>query len=438
MANLPESATQHYRNVLSAQIKSLGVARRAWRNVSPDYISQSWREQLGGVIQSVTEQQRVAAMSGALSGSLSLGEMGSWGAPDAFVNVSSLSGFAADGRDLDGLLYSPATTAKTRIGNGMGVSDAMDSAAKQLSMIIKTMIADAARQAMGIMVAARPATGYVRMVNPPSCKDCIILAGRFYRWNAGFQRHPNCDCQHVPARVDSTAEAIANGWADDPYEVFDGMSEAERARVFGEANAKAIQDGADIYQVVNAQRGMTRTGLFTTEGMTKRGNAARLLQPGQRRATPELIYQWAGDNRAEALRLLEQHGYILPGGQVPGGILRGRVEGFGQFGRGGARRAASQAVLQARATGVRDGSVYTMTAAERRVYEAERDWLDVLQGRNPWSSAAVERRGGAKVRAADTPLTPQIAAQVEQRYLAAISTNGEAVAMRQALRAAAK
>jgi hypothetical protein len=34
--------------------------------------------------------------------------------------------------------------------------------------------------------------GYIRLLTPPSCARCVILAGRFYRWSDGFKRHPNC------------------------------------------------------------------------------------------------------------------------------------------------------------------------------------------------------------------------------------------------------
>lgn len=425
MADIPAPARAHYLQMLTLENAAAQAAVSRWKRVDPRFISESWRGQMGALSTFLVSQQRAAAVSGALSVAPTLGAQGEWSAPDAFPNVDALTGFAPDGRDLDGLLYSPATRAKTLIGGGMSVPDAMGSASSQLSAIVQTLIADAGRQGAGLMIAARPRTGYVRMLNPPSCSRCIQLAGRFYRWNAGFLRHPQCDCVHVASQAGSVEGAKSEGLIDDPYEAFQDMSETEQEKAFGRANAQAIRDGADISQVVNARRGMTSTGMFTTEGTTKRGNAYKVLQPGQRRATPELIYQWACGNRTEALRLLEQHGYILPGGQVPGGSLRGQVEGFGQFGRGGTRKAASQAVLQARTTGLRDNSVYTMTAAERRVYDAERDWLDVLQGRNPWSSAAVERRGGARISSGGSPLTPQIAATVERRYLQVLSTNGE-------------
>lgn len=424
MVDIPVATKGHYTRMLGFQTAASRAAAAKWRRVDSRFISESWLEQLSTLAPFVVAQQFNAALSGAMSVAPTLGEQGSWSAPDAFPDVAALAGYAPDGRDLSGLLYSPATRAKTLIGDGRSVTDAMNSAGAWLAMIVATMVADAGRQAAGIMIAARPRTGYVRMVNPPSCSRCVQLAGRFYRWNTGFQRHPHCDCVHVASQAGSSGGAKAEGLIDDPYEAFRSLSRAEQDKTFGRASAQAIRDGSDISQVVNAKRGMTSTGLFTTEG-TARGYAKGVLAPGQRRATPELIYRWADGDRAEALRLLEQHGYILPGGQVPGGALRGAVEGFGQMGRGGARKAASQAVLEARRTGARDGSVYTMTAAERRVADAERDWLEVLAGRNPWSSAALERRGGAAIRAVDTPLTPQIAAAVEQRYLQTLAANGE-------------
>ena len=434
MATLPESAQDNYRTLLAAQSRAVRAGRRAWKQVSTDYISQSWTEQVGTLLQTVTTQQTVAAASSILSASMTIAEQGSWSAPSAFADPSAFSGFAADGRDLDGLLYSPATRAKKLIGGGMSVSNAMDRAGSWLSTLLTTTVADAARQAQGVTTATRAGTGYVRMTTPPSCKDCIILAGKFFRWNTGFQRHPGCDCVHVPTQVTSTAEAYANGLMDDPYELFGRLSDEEQEKLFGAANARAIRDGADIFQVVNSKRGLSSTGLFTTEGTTRRGNAARLLQPGQRRATPELIYRWAGNDHTEALRLLQQHGYVLQGGQNPAGTLLGRVEGLGQMGHGGTRRNATEAVLMSRLTGQRTGSVYTMTAAERRLYDAERVWQEVLAGRNPWSSAAVERYGGSKIRSAGSALTPQISALVEQRYRAAVMSKGEAVSMRAALR----
>jgi hypothetical protein len=211
-----------------------------------------------------------------------------------------LVGVASDGRPLPTLLYQPAFTTLRAIEAGKPAREAAALGGTQLDMIVRTTIADTGRTATGIEVAATPTLGYVRMLNPPSCSRCAILAGRFYRWNAGFQRHPRCDCIHVPVTEDA-----ADDLRTDPQQYFDSLSEAEQRRVFTVAGAEAIRDGADIARVVNARRGMYVAGgrRFTREGTRRRGaRAARLM--------PEQIYREAAGNRAEAIRLLRLHGYI--------------------------------------------------------------------------------------------------------------------------------
>ena len=78
--------------------------------------------------------------------------------------------------------------------------------------------------------------------------------------------------------VADQAEAAAHGLIDDPYEAFNNMSEAEQNRVFAKAGARAIRDGADIFQVVNARRHMAYRGAFTNEGITRFGWAGQLLR----------------------------------------------------------------------------------------------------------------------------------------------------------------
>jgi hypothetical protein len=111
----------------------------------------------------------------------------------------------------------------------------------------------------------------------------------------------------------------------DPDQYFRGLSRAEQDRVFTAAGARAIRDGADIGQVVNARRGLYTVGgrpggprlLATREGMTKRGLARQRLKrleaqgraPARHRLTPDAIYQLASD-RDDAIRLLYRYGYL--------------------------------------------------------------------------------------------------------------------------------
>jgi hypothetical protein len=102
------------------------------------------------------------------------------------------------------------------------------------------------------------------------------------------------------------------------------------------------------------------------------------------------------------LKLLERHGYILPGGQNPSGVIRGQSEGFGALGRGGTRVGVREAILEARRTGERNPALRaTMTAAERRVFDAQSNWDAVQAGRNPYGSGK---------------LTPELAAAAENDF----------------------
>lgn len=408
MASIPPAIRHHYGLVREQEARALATATRHWHRLGPNWIADAWRERIPTVTAAITTAQRTAAASALVSGALALGEQGTWAPPDGLVNPDAFAGLAADGRSLDTLLRGPAITARTLISQGVEPAQALAAGGRQLSMMVLSEVADAGRGAAGVQIAARPRVGYVRMLNPPSCSRCVILAGRFYRWNQGFLRHPRCDCKHVPTMVTDQAEAFAKGLIDDPYTAFDRMSEAEQNHVFTNAGAQAIRDGADMYQVVNARRGMKYRGAFTTEGTSKHGWAGQILRRGQKRMTPETIYR-LNPNREQAVEALRAQGYITGRGQVSGGALRGQYE----------------ATYEGR----------RMTAAEKRVAIATRDWQDVLGGLNPWTPAAQERHGGARIGGADYPLTPKIAAEVEARYYAAIATGGELTRMRALLRA---
>jgi hypothetical protein len=298
---------------------------------------------------------------------------------------------------------------------------ALKAGGKYLTTLVRTQVADAGRGAAGVDAATRRHIGYVRMLNPPSCSRCSVIAGRFYRWNAGFNRHPKCDCVHVQTTAQAAAET--EGLVHDPYEYFRSLSPAEQDKNYTKAGAQAIRDGGDIFQIVNSRRGMKPGGLMTTEGATKNGNFRKVAGDSTRgrRLTPEAIYKLNGSNRAAALKDLERYGYILPGGQNPLGALRGQREGFGQLGHGGAYEAARQRIYNARLNGRDPNERYTMTAAERRLFDAEQRWLKVQKGENPYAAPSMSKR----IKVTAQPLTPQIAAQVEKDYRRWLSTGGQ-------------
>jgi len=395
---VPDAAVKHYKAMQRFQALVVLQAADLWSEVSLSSLDGSWAAQVPLLVPALTDVQGKAAAAGASYGAMTLADQGLYEAPEFFVDPSGFAGRASDGRTLEGLLWGPAPHVKTLISGGMAPSQALKSGGKYLTTLVRTQVADAGRAAAGVDAATRRNVGYVRMLNPPSCSRCSILAGRIYRWNNGFNRHPKCDCVHV--QTTSQAAAETEGLIHDPYEYFKSLSPAEQDKNYTKSGAQAIRDGGDIFQVVNSRRGLKPGGLATSEGTSKRGNFGR----NGPRLTPEAIYG-KGLSREAALKELERYGYILPGGQDPTGVIRGQAEGFGQLGRGGTRVGAREAVLRAREIGIRDPKVRaTMTAAERRVFDAQANWDAVRAGRNPFTNGK-----NAKV-------TPEVAARVEREY----------------------
>lgn len=423
-----DAAQLHYRDVAREEAILLAAGRKAWRQVDRGYPVESWRrivdQQFFAVV--AAQQTEVALFGSEFSASV-LADQGLWVAPSGFVDPRGFAGVNPLGGNLQGQLLEPAYQAERLVSGGMSPTKALSQAENMLFMQLVSTLASTGQAAASADIATRHGVGYVRAVHGSACDRCIILAGKFYRWNQGFKRHPNCRCVH-----EATTKPLSAGMFDDPYEAFNALSKEEQDRRWGESNAKAIREGADIYQVTNAQRGMTKTRMFTTEG-TARGRMAGRLKPGQRRLTPEAIYKQAGNNRVKARELLTEHGYLLPGGQVAGGSLRGRVQGFGQMGKGGKAKAARNAVLDANATGVRDPrNRYTMTAAERRLYDAETRYRMVLEGKNPFASPGFGNTPDPYGLGLNTvgagpgaPLTPQIAAMVERDYRRWLASGGQ-------------
>ena len=425
MTTSPEAVNEYDTAMLALELLAIQAGRAAWRKIRVNDISGSWRAALESVVPVVSAVQLRAAAEGSLYGAEALAQQGVYEAPKAFVDPRGFAGVASDGRSLEGLLYSPVVGVKTLIDGGMDPSQALKSGVALLDRALQTTVSDTGRAAASVDVAARPSIGYVRMLSTPSCARCVLLAGKFFRWNTGFLRHPKCDCRHIPSK-----EAVSGDVSTDPYEYFKSLTPAEQEKAFTKAGARAINDGADMFQVVNSRRGMKYAGIssdgtkrgqrmtsdFTTEGTTARGNFGK-----SRRLTPEAIYRLNGDNRAAALADLEKYGYILPGGQNPLGSIRGQREGFGQLGHGGAYDAARQRIFNARINGRDAKDRYTMTAAERRLFDAEQRWLKVQQGINPYAAPSMTPRA----RETSSPLTPQIAAQVEKDYRRWLLTGGQ-------------
>lgn len=356
----------HQNKVRRAQAAAIA---RLYRQINPDQPIKEWVAGLGSQIYtmiSVAQEQAASEAGAYVDRALAAQEIVG---TRPRVDQTRFAGIASDNRPLDTLIAgAPMRTANRRRG-GATKRDAIASGEKWLAMVADTQIADAGRAATATALAttreakisrarealratrlspereakiaailarrqdavaaaeaeaqagepekAAPAgrgvsIGYVRMLQPPSCDRCAILAGTWYRWNKGFERHPFCDCIHIPA-----SEAASDDLTADPMAYFRSLSPEQQAYYFGKANSEAIREGASIFAVVNAQR---KGAMFTADDgrrYTTVGTRAKRRKrdggsPPVLRPTVWQIMRDAKGDRAEALRLLELYRYVGP------------------------------------------------------------------------------------------------------------------------------
>src|SRR5574337_646479 len=192
---LPEAASSHYRAQQRLTVATLARTRREWATMGEDFDA-SWRTVGPRLSLLVASAQTGAARDGAAYIPEALAEQGHAIDPVGSVIPEALAGIAADGRPLDSLLY--GAVVKAREADADSLAQRLAVGGQWLDMAVQTTIADTARQAASVSIAARPKTGWIRMVNPPCCQRCAVLAGKLFKWNQGFQRHPRCDCRHIP------------------------------------------------------------------------------------------------------------------------------------------------------------------------------------------------------------------------------------------------
>lgn len=314
---LPAAATEFYAKQQRVNQTAVNEIRRAWRRMGDDFDA-GWSRVGPVALAALMEAQRQMTEAAADYVPKVLRQTGIPDQPEGEFRPESLVGIASDGRRLDTLAYGAVTEAKTAVSKGADAPQALAQGVNWLDLMAKLQIADAARQAVGVMTASRKnLSGTVRVLNPPSCQRCAILAGRWYRWSSGFLRHPHCDCVNLPTRDAKWAEA--EGFITDPMEAY----RQGHIRDLTEAQKFAIDNGADIGQVVNATRGMSttatrrrapRSGRTTTATPVVTPGAPDLLAGLARSRpegilTPEGIYREAR-SRDEAIAMLRDLGYI--------------------------------------------------------------------------------------------------------------------------------
>lgn len=246
-------------------------------------------------------------------------------AEDGVVDPTALVGISGAGIDIGEELDWTPVRAKQAVAEGDTAVAARSIAQSFLLQKTSMILMDTSRNGERASMAAHRAGGFVRVVHGGACGRCVVLAGKWFKYNRGFLRHPRCHCIHAPA-----SETMAGNWQSDPRAYFDSLNEPQQIKLMGSAaNAQAVREGADISQVVNIYRrssglryaqesGIKKVGglKFTTEGTTRRGRAgqqqAGLRRNGQQqvRPTPETIAMRA-TSVEDRQRLMRLYGYIV-------------------------------------------------------------------------------------------------------------------------------
>lgn len=329
-------AQRHRRWIDRLALETSAELNDMWRSVDLADVRGSWARQVPRAATLIAGQQILAARRTdryvrEVLEEQNIDPSGPRLLPAGFAGLSFPMHSGDPAVPLEFSVSSPAFSTLRYIGQGHDPERAHAAGSINLAVRSQNAIADAGRQVSGVSQTTRKTRVLqVRVIAAGACDRCIILAGRLYR-DASFERHPACNCTALPTSTD-----LAEELATDPYAFFNSLSEEEQNRRFGRSNARAIRDGADIFQVTNARMEQFRTESGqrqTRAGTTSRGYAGQLSRsrgpvsytPDGRpqyegRLTPDQIYRTAGSQpRAEAL--LERHGYITSSGQAPGGVL---------------------------------------------------------------------------------------------------------------------
>lgn len=282
---LPQAVSEHYRAQQRLVVATLALVRREWSHMGEN-VEAGWA-QIGPRVALLTASAQLgAARNGAAYVPATLDEIDAKADAEARVNLRAFSGVASDGRPLESLLYGAVVRARSTTAGSL--RERLAVGGKWLDMAVHTQVADAGRGAASVAIAATPRTGYVRMVNPPCCARCAVLAGKTFLFNQGFLRHPRCDCLHAPIPLAGDVSRFTSWSETPPLDQITGLSAGDR---------KALADGADFNRIVNVQQ--------RREGMRPKAQRTRATK-----LTPDDIYRLAHD-REDALRLLKRNGYLL-------------------------------------------------------------------------------------------------------------------------------
>lgn len=311
-----QSVDTFHRRVAAREAVAVRAARHAWSRVDKNDIRGSWARVKQPLVNVLSDIQEQAVDAGLDANVDVMAETGQYSAPEALVDSRAFSKFSSGGVLLDEWVDRPAIRALEFIKEGVGADEALDRVGSLFSSSVATNLADVIRQAQQADIATRKHMGFIRCCNADACKWCIVLSGKIYRYNTGFERHMNCHCYHLPVNLDDVGSVM--DIAPSPIELFNRMSESEQNKTFGMTGAKSIRAGADIGQIVNSKLDSTRItkssrSYFALQlkdkGFTLPSDKDKSRKPFRRLTVDEC---WASGSRKEAIQRLKDNGYILP------------------------------------------------------------------------------------------------------------------------------
>jgi hypothetical protein len=205
----PPAASDLYTALQRYQLLLLSVGRRLWQGMAPADFDGSWQRVAPRMVAFTSGAQLAAAQAAGSYVPAVLDQQGIDPTAEATVRAQAFAGVAFDGRPLDTLLEGAVRAAKGYVAAGRDGGDALAMAQRWLEGALQTVVTDAARDMTAAEIAVRPqVTSWVRVVNPPCCSRCAVLAGVVYKWNRPNPRHPRCDCFTLPTTVANAGEFL--------------------------------------------------------------------------------------------------------------------------------------------------------------------------------------------------------------------------------------
>jgi len=266
VATPPQASEAFYKTLQGYQLLLLTAVRSLWAGMLPGNFDGSWAR-LGPQVVAVTAgAQLAAATAGVQYVPAVLAETNQPDEPLARIRPAAFAGVAQDGRDLGSLLEGSVRVAKRASADGATAERALELGGNWLDMVAQTLATDAARDAVQAEISIREGMRWARMVNPPCCSRCAVLAGRTYSWKADFLRHPRCDCLAIPATEANAEDYVTNPRALVERGLITDLTKAQKQR---------LDDGADLSRVLNESRDRWRTHLRELREFRKARDDAR-------------------------------------------------------------------------------------------------------------------------------------------------------------------